>query len=91
MFTYAICYDLNRPGQNYAGLIGAIKSLAKNWWHNLDSTWLITTDLSVVSVRDKLAAHLDSSDELLVMECSAPAAWTGFSQQASQWLKQNLK
>jgi hypothetical protein len=89
--TYAICYDLNRPGQNYAGLIDAIKALANGWFHNLDSTWIVNTALSAVDIRDKLRPHLDTSDELLVMACGAPAAWTGFSSSASQWLKQNLK
>lgn len=86
----AICYDLNRPGQNYAGLIDAIKKLSSNWWHCLDSTWLVRTSLTTEQVRDKLSPHMDKNDELLVMACGAPAAWCGFDSQCSSWLKANL-
>lgn len=90
MNTFAVCYDLNKPGQNYTALIDAIKGLSSNWWHHLDSTWIIKTSLSVVDVRDRLSKHIDQSDELLIMTCHAPAAWTGFNAEGSQWLKANL-
>ncbi|HWQ91711.1 MAG TPA: SinR family protein [Clostridia bacterium] len=90
MTTYMIGYDLNKPLQNYAGLIEAIKTYSP-WWHHLDSTWLIVTDETAVQIRDKLVPYLDSNDELLVAKVSAPGAWQGFNQQGSEWLRDNLK
>ena len=89
MATYMVGYDLNKPVQNYTELIDAIKSYG-TWWHHLDSTWIIKTDQTPVEVRDNLAQHIDSNDELLVAAISAPAAWHGFNDKGSQWLKDNL-
>ena len=89
MKTYIIGYDLNRPGQDYADLITAIKSYG-NWWHHLDSTWIIQTNESASQVRDKLIPYLDANDELLVVGSSGEGAWTGFNEKGSKWLKDNL-
>lgn len=87
MATLLIGYDLNRPAQNYDGLIDKIKSYGA-WWHHLDSTWLIKTSKTPVEVRDGLATIIDSDDELLVIDVSGDArAWRGFSQSGSDWLR----
>jgi len=89
MRTLLVGYDLNRPGQNYEGLIGALK--AKPWWHHLDSTWLIRTEETPVQLRDRLARHIDSGDELLVIDVtSRAAAWQGIDQSGGQWIKDHL-
>lgn len=90
MTTFMIGYDLNKAGKNYEGLIAEIKALADGWWHHLDSTWLVVTDLSATSIRDRLTPHLDSDDELLVAKISEPGAWRGFSDKGSDWLLKNL-
>lgn len=84
-----IGYDLNRPHQDYPELISAIKAVG-TWWHCLDSTWIVKTDLTCVQVRDRLKVHIDSNDELLVAKLTGEAAWTGFDKQCSDWLKNNL-
>lgn len=89
MSTYAINYDLNKPGQNYDSLIEAIKQFA-TWWHHLDSCWLVVTNLSAADIRDRLKPHLDRNDELLVAKLSGEAAWAGFTDRGSKWLKDNL-
>lgn len=91
MATLLIGYDLNRPGQNYPELFDAIKALGTTWWHHLDSTWIVVANLTPVQVRDRLGRHLDAGDELLVMDVSGDAAaWKGFDERGSQWLRDNL-
>ncbi len=89
MKTYLVGYDLNKPGQDYDDLFKAIKALG-SWWHCLDSTWIIKTDWTSVQIRDDLSKHIDNSDELLVVRLTGEGAWTGFDNQCSQWLKDNL-
>jgi hypothetical protein len=84
-----IGYDLNRPGQDYDTLIKEIKALG-GWWHHLDSTWIVRTPKTSVQVRDILQRHIDIGDELLVAELSGSAAWVGFNESGSKWLKENL-
>lgn len=90
MATYLIGYDLNRPGQNYPELIEAIKNIGTNWWHCLDSTWIVKHPGSAETIRDALKPHIDSNDELLVVLLSGEGAWAGFDEQCSLWIKNNL-
>jgi hypothetical protein len=91
MSNYIIGYDLNRPrGQDdYPKLFDAIKQLG-SWWHHLDSTWIVATTYSAVQIRDHLSPFIDSGDELLVARLSGEAAWNGFDEKGSQWLKTTL-
>jgi hypothetical protein len=90
MTTYVIGYDIHpSKGETYDELTEAIKKLGK-WWHNLDSTWVVVTELSAKEVRDNLKCHLRTDDQLLVVKSGTEAAWTGFSEKGSQWLKDNL-
>lgn len=89
MSTKLIAYDLNAPGQNYDDLIEAIKELGA-WWHHLDSTWLVKSDLNTSDIRDRLAKHLDSEDELLVVNVTVDSrSWRGFNDRGSKWLKES--
>ena len=88
MDLHVIGYDLNKPGQDYEDLYDAIKSYT-NWWHHLDSTWIVKTNDSVSDVRDDLKQHVDSGDDLLVMKLSGVWASKGLSN-GTDWLYDNL-
>lgn len=88
MSTQLISYDLNAPGQKYDDLIEEIKGLGA-WWHHLDSTWLVKSDLTASDIRDRLAKCLDIEDELLVVNVTGDLrAWRGFNDRGSRWLKE---
>lgn len=90
MNNILIGYDLNAQGQDYDQLIDRIKTLGA-WWHHLDSTWIVQTNMSATSVRDALKPLLDKNDELLVVNITGDAAaWCGFNQSGSDWLKKHL-
>ena len=91
MRTYLIGYDLNKPQQHndYKDLIAKIKVLG-TWWHCLDSTWIIKSNSSAEAIRNQLKPFIDSTDELLVVGLTGEGAWTGFDQQCSSWLRDNL-
>lgn len=90
MKSYLIGYDLNKPGQDYETLFDAIKKQANGYWHHLDSTWIIKSSSTAVAIRDALKAHIDDTDELLVVLLGGEAAWTGFNASGSNWLLTNL-
>jgi hypothetical protein len=90
MAALLVGYDLNKPAQNYPGLIEQLKEFG-TWWHHLDSTWLVKTVLTPVQLRDRLKSLIDANDELLVIDVSGrAAAWTGFNDKASAWIKEHL-
>jgi len=85
--TLLITYDLNQPGQNYVALHDAIKNVGTNWWHHLDSTWLVKASKDAKQVRDELMVVMDTSDKLLVIDVtSRHRAWRGFNASGSAWL-----
>lgn len=89
MKTLLVGYDLNKAGQDYSVLIEKLKSYGA-WWHHLDSTWLIKTELSASEVRDDLKKLVDSNDELLIIDVTGRArAWSGFNARGGTWLKES--
>jgi len=90
MATYIIGYDIHPPkGETYEELYKAIKLLGA-WWHHLDSTWLVISDLSAKEIRDTLIQQLRDDDQLLVTKSSGVGAWHGFNDSGSKWLKDHL-
>ena len=63
---YAVNYDLKEPDRNYKALHNAIKSCGK-FWHYLDSTWLVDTDLDANEIWEQLEPHVDKNDRVLVI------------------------
>jgi len=93
MTIYVVGYDLHpKAGETYDNLINAIKKVGTDWWHCLDSTWLVVTNKTSAQVRDELWKHMNADDQLLVV-AYAPhdAAWVGFKKpNCSEWLKRNM-
>jgi hypothetical protein len=88
---YVIGYDLHpTKGETYDELIAAIKALG-SWWHCLDSTWLIISNLSAVQIRDALWPHMKADDQPLAVAYAPPnSAWRGFTGDCETWLKKNM-
>lgn len=86
MNSYIVVYDLHEEGQNYACLYKKLK-LYPTHWHMQRSVWIIATTQSAAQIRDNLRPCLDSNDKLFVGALRGEAAWIGFTQKATQWLK----
>lgn len=89
MAIFIVTYDLHQHGQNYECLTKKLKAYG-TYCHLQRSVWLIRSDQSAVQIRDNLKSCLDSNDDLFVAKLAGEAAWHGFSQSTSGWLKQNL-
>lgn len=90
MSVYAISYDLNIPGQNYQDLYEEIKSFG-GYWHYLDSTWLVSTQLSASQMSERMLKHTDKNDNFLIIRVVADyhgwlpeAAWDWIYQHISE-------
>ena len=96
MTIYVIGYDLHPTSgeteKDYANLMSAIKAIAGgDWWHCLDSTWLVPSNQTAVQIRDQLLPHIHRDDQLLVV-AYAPheSAWYGFSGDCQTWLRSHM-
>lgn len=86
---YLITYDLHGPGRDYSNLYSEIKSLG-NWWHYLDSTWFVSSELGAGAIRDSLKSKIDSNDEILVVEIGKSWASYNLDTEGVTWLKQHI-
>lgn len=66
MPIYIVTYDLNRPGQNYDLLYGAIKGVSSDYIRPLKSLWMLNTPMSASAIYDRLINHIDQTDRILV-------------------------
>ncbi len=102
MSVYLVGYDLH-PNEEYEDLIDTIKRISSDWWHCLDSTWLIVHPGSAGDIRAALLPHLRrpqeqatetkrAGDKLLVaLMATGDSAWTGsLPDECRTWLKSNL-
>ncbi len=86
--VYCLSYDLRAPGKDYAGLIEELKK-SPNWWHYLESTWLIYTSESAQQLFSRISGHLDTNDRMLIIKVSPDySGW--LTEEAWQWIKQYL-
>jgi hypothetical protein len=75
----------------YDKLIEKIKDLG-DWWHHLESTWIVRCGLSAREIRDQLKSYIGIEDQLLVIEITGDTAeWTGVNDAGNKLLKDNFK
>lgn len=75
MSSKIITYDLCAPGRKYDQLIDHIKTYS-SWARVTESTWVIASNDSCVTIRDTLKTYIDSNDRLFVGELTGVAAWS---------------
>lgn len=88
MNSYIISYDLVAE-RNYDALIAELETY--NYWHCLESTWIVKSDESTSDIHTKLGKHIDGDDLLIVIKAVRDASWSdSFSQECQDWLQKNL-
>jgi hypothetical protein len=61
-----ITYALNNQAKDYAPFFEAIKANATEWWHFMDSTWIVNTTHGAHQFAQLLYPCIETSDRLLV-------------------------
>lgn len=89
MAAYIVAYDLKKVGQNYSCITKKLEAYPTHW-HMQGSVWIIESTKTATQIRDELIACLDQNDNLMVAQLSGQAAWNGFTDKASVWLKSLL-
>lgn len=83
-----ITYDLKQPNRDYESLYEAIKKCSLNWWHYLESTWLIYTNISPDDCVKRLRQTMDDDDFLLVVDITNQKHQGWLPSKAWEWIKQ---
>ena len=86
---YLVTYDLKQPDKDYEPLYEAIKKCGSSWWHYLESTWIVSTDISVDECVKRLRQAMDDNDYLLVVEITQQPRQGWLPSKAWDWIKQH--
>ena len=86
---YLITYSLKNPNWNYTGFLSALQNIGP-WWHYLDTTWLIKSDLTSQQIYQKLGPGLLSiNDFILVIEIVPGNRFGWLPKDAWDWIDNN--
>ena len=86
--VYIVSYDLRNRKKNYIGLTEQLQ-YSPRWWHYLQSTWLVSTEESASQLYNRLSAHLDSDDSILIIEAGNHAqGW--LPKDAWEWIHKEI-
>lgn len=89
MQVLLVTYDLNRPGQSYGDLYDVLKRNSVSWWHYLDSTWLLETQLTPPQMSKVIRQYLDQNDHILLIQVTGNYdGW--LPADAWNWIKERL-
>ncbi|CAK2025266.1 CRISPR-associated protein Cas2 [Vibrio crassostreae] len=89
MAVYSVSYDLNAPGKKYEDIYKILKSFS-GWNHIMESTWLISTNLTPSQVLEKFKPQLDSNDRMFVSKVYANQYSGWLSDKQWEWLTNNV-
>jgi hypothetical protein len=67
--VYNVSYDLNK-GKDYPGLHAELEKTFE-WYHLLDSTWLLHTTESAEQIWNRLKTHVDNDDNILIAQITS--------------------
>lgn len=85
--TYMVSYDFEGPTERYQELFDALPGFPA-WWHFLDRTWLIATDLDARGLYQQLRPYIDDEANLLIMEVGND--WAGWlPKKALEWIQEH--
>lgn len=84
--VFFVTYDLmGNDTDRYVSFFEALTKFS-GWWHYLNETWLIATDLTAAQLYHRLSEHLDERVHILVMETGREfAGW--LPKTAWEWIR----
>jgi len=87
-YPYIVTYDLKKPADQYGALFHELKQ-SHNWWHYLNSTWIVVRYETLAELGPKLRPLIYQSDRLLIQPAKGPSdGW--LPKEAWEWLQNNL-
>ncbi|MEE9170264.1 MAG: hypothetical protein V3U73_10885 [bacterium] len=84
---FLVSYDLKKPGRDYSSLYALLKS-APQWWHFLESTWLLHTNESLDNWGEKIRNVMDQNDHFIIVDITRRARQGWLPEEAWKWIQE---
>jgi hypothetical protein len=82
---YVVSYHFRNSADDYPDFFDALQDF-DSWWHFIQGTWLITTDLGAKEIYEKLNPSIDDEVNLLIVEAGPDLAGR-LPTKAWNWIK----
>ena len=83
-----VSYDLKVPGRDYSRLYDVLRT-ADNWWHFLESTWVLSTRDTVQVWSNRIQGVIDPNDRFIVVDITDKPRNGWLPKNAWEWLNAN--
>src|SRR5262245_59790998 len=84
-----VSYDLPVATDERRAAVYKILTDSGAWWHYMDSTWLLITQLTPQALVEQMIPHLVQQDRLIIMEVKANyQGW--LPEKAWEWINSNV-
>lgn len=87
MSVYCVIYDINSPGQKYKAVSDYLMQFA--YYKHLESFWLIDTNQSAQTIREKLHSLTDNNDAIFVTRLQRE--WLSWTYKCADWLNDSKR
>lgn len=89
---YLITYDINSILKNHKPLHEAIKRCSIKWWHHMNNTWLIRSDLNSDQIFDSICGNFNQNDRVLIIQIHRNSQHQGWlNKNAWEWIERELQ
>lgn len=88
MKLFLISYDIKSVEREevYQRLYELLKG-AKGWWHYLESTWILATNLSLEQWHQKVKETIEPEDSFIIVDITNSPRNGWLPQRAWEWLR----
>jgi hypothetical protein len=92
-----ITFALRNKLRDYDSFFVAIRGNALQWWHYIETSYVVVTTYGPTEMANRLALHIEPTDSILVIPVTAPMngwlppeAWTWLTTKLSEVERQKL-
>lgn len=81
-----VTYERKKPGRDNTALFTLLKT-APNWWHHMESVWILYTNESTDTWNDKIRNVIDEGDYVLVVDITKRSRQGLLPKDAWDWIR----
>lgn len=86
-----ITYDLKNPEKDYAPLYEAIKNCGSDWWHYMESVWIVKTTISPQECFNRIREIITDGDRCFIVDITKQPRQGWLPTNAWNWIKEKEK
>lgn len=81
-----VTYERKKPGKDNTALFALLKT-APNWWHHMDSVWILYTSESTDTWNNKIRNVIDEGDYVLIVDITKRPRQGLLPKDAWDWIR----